>query len=84
MSIWKVKNHTDAEYIRPRNASFLRDQCCKVESGQVSSYREIQVNRTYRKFSDSYSFAAVEANLIRKALLEPQGVISRRGILAEW
>ena len=77
---------TAAEYNKPRNISFLRDQWCKVKSGQVSICREIQVNRTYWKFSDPYAFVAVATNLVRNFARASgaQGVISKWRILAEW
>jgi len=63
---------TAGEYGRSWDTSLLRDQCCKIESGKVSSCRAIQVNRTYWKFSDSYAFAAVATNLVCKAFWTPR------------
>ena len=63
---------TAAEYDRSWDTSLLRNQLCKVEFGQVNSCRAIEVNRTYWKFSDSYSFAAVATNLVCKAFYSPR------------
>ena len=63
---------TAGEYGRPWYTSLLRDQCGKVESGEVSSCRAKQVNGTYWKFSDSYAFAAVATNLVCKAFCSPR------------
>ena len=63
---------TLGKYGRPRETTLFRDQCCKVESGQVSICGEIQVNATYWKFSDSYAFAAVATNLACKAFCSPR------------
>ena len=70
-----MRRGTPAKYDRPRDATPFRDQCCKVESGQVS-YGAIQVNATYWKFSDSYALTAVATNLACKAFCSPRGGVT--------
>ena len=74
---------TLGEYIRPRDATLLRDQGCKVESGQSQHLWSNPSESDVLKILGFISLRRCHDKPCLQGRLQPQGVIGRWGVLTK-